>query len=389
MASRVYLHIGLPKTATTYLQTILWGNREALRAQGVLMPGEARHDHLWASRIVREDPLFRSSREHRLQAWQRLRDDVAAWEGVAIISHEFFAAASPEQAQRMVSELAPAEVHLVVTAREPLGLFTASWQESIKNRDTTPMVDYSTEESADSGAVWNWRTLDVRPVLERWSPAFPADRVHVLPLPGRDAPRRAIWDSFASVVGIDADSVDLTQSFPNESMGVAEAETLRRVNAHLGDFRSAIDRGTYIRTYLADERLVPRGGDRFWPEEDRIEECRSRGKAAVGYIAEQGFDVVGELDSLLVPDDVPERRTPASVSDAEVAGVAVELVARMLHDVRELRHERRELRHQLAEEQERAENPGLRKALAFRFPRLCGFLLRDEDRAADGSDPAP
>jgi len=376
MASRVFFHIGLPKTATTYLQTILWGNHEALARQGVLMPGEARHDHLWASRIVREDPPFRTANERQRAAWQRILDDVARWDDRVVISHEFFSAASPEQAARAVADLAPAEVHLVVTAREPLGLFTASWQESIKNRDTRPMADYSTVETDDTGGVWNWRTLDVRRVLERWSPAFPAERVHVLPVPGPDAPRREIWDRFAALVGLDPDSVDLGQSFPNTSMGVVEAETLRRINHHLGDFNSAIDRGTYIRTFLADERLVPRKGERYWPAPERIEEARERGKAAVAYIGEQGFDVIGDLDSLLVPDTLPERRTPESVTDTEVAEVAVELAARMLHDVRDLRHERRALRHELEQTRHRADNPSLRLALVNRFPRLRPLLLR-------------
>ena len=60
-------------------------------------------------------------------------------------------------------------------------------------------------------------------------------------------------------------------------MGVVEAETLRRINVHLDSFNSAIDRGTYIRTFLADERLVPRGGEPYWPSEDRIEEIRRAG----------------------------------------------------------------------------------------------------------------
>jgi hypothetical protein len=376
MASKVFLHIGLPKTATTYLQTIQWGNREALAAQGVLMPGEARHDHLWSSRIVREDPQFRGASERKLGAWQRILDDITAWEGSAIVSHEFFAAASAEQAARVVADLAPAEVHLVVTGREPLGLFTASWQESIKNRDTRSMENYSTVEAGDSGGVWNWRTLDIHRVLERWSPAFPVERVHILPLPGPDAPRRTIWDRYATLVGIDPDSVDLGQSFTNSSMGVVEAETLRRMNHHLKEFRSAIDRGTYIRSFLADERLVPRKGDPFWPAPDRIEECRERGKAAVAYIAEQGFDVIGDLDSLLVPDELPERRTPDSVTDAEVASVAVELAARMLHDVRDLRHDRRVLRREVEEQRHRADNPSLRLALVNRFPRLRPLLMR-------------
>ena len=62
---------------------------------------------------------------------------------------------------------------------------------------------------------------------------------------------------------------------------------------------------------------------------------------------EQGYDVVGELDNLLVPDQLPERRRPDSVTDAEVAQVAVELVATMLGDVRDLRHERRRLQAEL------------------------------------------
>ena len=93
-------------------------------------------------------------------------------------------------------------------------------------------------------------------------------------------------------------------------MGVAEAETLRRMNDHLGDFNSAIDRGTYIRTFLADERLVPRTGERFWPAPDRVEEAASAAARRSPTSREQGFDVIGDLDSLLVPDELPERRTP-------------------------------------------------------------------------------
>jgi hypothetical protein len=381
MAARVYLHVGLPKTATTYLQTILWGNRDALEKQGLRLPGASRREHLWSSRVIREDPPFmEKANKHQRGAWDRLRADAARWEGTALVSHEFFAAASAEQAARMVADLAPAEPHLVVTGREPLGLFTASWQESIKNRDTTPMAEYARTESEDSTAVWNWRTLDIHRVLERWSPAFPPERVHVLPLPGPDAPRREIWNRFAGLLGVDPDSVDLSQSFPNASMGVVEAETLRRINHHLGDFNSAIDRGTYIRTFLADERLVPRDGDPFWPDEERIAEIRQRGRAAVDYVAAQGFHVIGELDSLLVPDDPDPRRVPESVTDTEVAEVAVELAARMLHDVRDLRHERRAMREELAESRKLMEN-GLRGAIVVRFPWLRRVLLRG-DRAA-------
>ena len=54
MVERVFVHVGLPKTATSYLQTILWSQRDALRERGVVVPGSERRDHLWASRTVRQ-----------------------------------------------------------------------------------------------------------------------------------------------------------------------------------------------------------------------------------------------------------------------------------------------------------------------------------------------
>jgi hypothetical protein len=336
VARRVFIHLGLPKTATTYLQTILWGSRDRLRNDGVLLPGDERRDHLWASRVVREDPNLAKQPELHRTSWSRLRKALASWDGDGLISHEFFAAASPPQAARMIADLAPAEVHLVATAREPLGLFTASWQESLKNRNTVALPDYARTVSRSPHAIWNWRTLDLRLVLRRWAKDVPSELVHVLPL-HRGGPRDAIWHTFGVLIGVDSAAYDTDLSFPNESMGVVEAETLRRINEHLGAFQRAFDRGVYIRTFLADERLVPRGGERYWPEPDQIEECRRRGRDAVAFVRERGFDVRGELDDLLVPDELEPRRSVTSVTDAEVADVAVQLVARMLGDIRDLR----------------------------------------------------
>jgi hypothetical protein len=338
VVDRVYVHIGLPKTATSYLQTIIWSNREALRAHGVVVPGAERRDHLWASRTVRQERSQERAPERHRTAWDRLRAELAATDGTGLVSHEFFSAADAEQASAMVDGLAPAEVHLVVTAREPLGLFTASWQESLKNGSTTPMPDYARTVSDRPSAIWNWRTLDLRLVLERWSAAVPPERVHVLVL-DPTAPRDDVWHRFAGIIGLSGDDVDLSGSFPNTSMGVAEAETLRRVNGRLTGFTRAFDKGVYLRTYLADERLVPRGGDRFWPEPDQVAECRARGEAAIALLAREAFDVVGNLDHLRVPEVLEPRRSTRSVTDDEVADVAVDLVARMLGDVRDLRRQ--------------------------------------------------
>ena len=336
MVDRVFVHIGLPKTATSYLQTIVWSNRDRLRARGVIVPGTERRDHLWASRTVREERKQERAPERHRTAWARIRDELASSTGTGLVSHEFFAAAAAPQAVAMVEALAPAEVHLIVTAREPLGLFTASWQESLKNGATTPMPDYARRESKSPSAVWNWRTLDLGLVLERWTQAVPAERVHVLVLdPG--APREDVWYRFAGVLGVSTEGIDLSASFPNTSMGVVEAETLRRVNGRLTGFRNALDQGVYIRTFLADQRLVPRRGERFWPEPPQIEDCRRRGERAIEHLKAAPYDVIGDLEHLRVPEELEPRRSTLSVTDDEVAAVAVDLVATMLGDVRELR----------------------------------------------------
>jgi hypothetical protein len=390
MAERVLLHIGLPKTATSYLQGIVWGHRDQLRSAGVLVPGRRRPDHLWfAWRVVEHEGIERFTGWRRT-AYDRILAEVAAWPGTALISHEFLASATAEQAAAVVEALAPAEVDVVVTAREPLGLFAASWQESLKNRGVARMADYPPPADAGEQPIWDWWTLDLAAVLERWSGAVPAPRTHVLPLARGGAPRDLVWQRFGALLGVDPVAYDAEAGFPNRSMGVVEAETLRRINTRFderGLMRARLARGSMIRTYLADERLVPRGGERFWPHPEQIEDCRARGERAVAVVREGGYDVIGDVEDLRVPAELAVRRTADEVSDSEVADVAVDVLALVVEDVRTLREERNDLRRRLraAETRLAAPPPAPPPSLAKRVARRMARPLR---RAAHRADTA-
>src|SRR4051812_26905153 len=180
MAAKVFLHIGLPKTGTSYLQSVLWSHREALRRRDVLLPGVEKRDHLWASCVVREDPQIANRHALAETSWARLVEEISAWPGDAVVSHEFFSSATAEQAHAAVADLAPAQVHIVVTARDTLDLFVSGWQEAIKNKETVALRDFCTATSDDPVVVWDWRALDLGLVLERWS-AVPAEQIHVIP----------------------------------------------------------------------------------------------------------------------------------------------------------------------------------------------------------------
>jgi hypothetical protein len=182
--------------------------------------------------------------------------------------------------------------------------------------------------------------------------------VHVVTVPR--APRTLLWERFAGVVGVDPSPCRLDAADANTSMGVVEAEMLLRVNPMLDDFSTGHARSTWIRSYLAEGHLVARSGERFWPDATRVAECRDRGRAMVKTIRGRDFDVVGDVEDLLVPDELPERRTPESVTDAELAEAGVQTVAALLTDVRTLTQEARAAKAAAR----RAASPGRRAALA-------------------------
>lgn len=335
-ADRVFVHIGLPKTGTTYLQTLVWGNREAVQRAGVLVPGRERRDHLLASMIVREDAHVVRRGPGADQAWDVLRNAVAGHRGTSLISHEFFCSASTSQWTRMVEDLAPAEVHVVITAREPLGLFVSSWQESLKNKNTAALADYGRRVSEDPTVIWDWRALDLGLVLGRLRPAVPDERVHVIVGPGPGEPRSELWRRFATLLGLDPALVDADAGFDNASMGVVEAELLRRLNrGHLDGYVGARDKARWIRTVLADRLLVTPDAERFWPAPDQVDDARHRGERALALLASGPYDVIGDRDLLRVPTDLPARRHPSDVTDPELLEASLRLNGRLLDQLRQ------------------------------------------------------
>ncbi len=236
---RVYLHIGEPKTGTTFLQDALWRNRAQLAAQGVRLPGYSNRDHSRASRDLREAPRPASDPADPWTGdWDVLAGQALRARGGAVISNELLAASSPQQAERAVRSLLQAEVHVVATVRDFAAVLPAEWQESVKCRGTTGWEAWLEEVIAAAAAAdrrhrsWFWRVHDTLAILDMWSQYIPPDQVHVVTVPRRDS-AGLLWARFADVLGAGADGWDLTRARPNSSLGVAETEVLRRMNQAL------------------------------------------------------------------------------------------------------------------------------------------------------------
>lgn len=337
MADRVVFHIGTPKTGTTYLQTLVWRHRKRLRKQGLLFPGERRADHLWGSMEVRDDPNVKRRRPEAPGAWHRLTSAAAEWPHTVLISHEFYGAATPQQAARALGDLAPARVELVVTARDAVSAVTSMWSQSMKFRHTKSLRDFAGDDGEDDPLdVWGWRTLDTAHVLQRWSADLAPSQVHVIAMPPRGAPPDELWRRFAGVLGVDPTVVDATRAQPNDSLGLAETELLRMLNARLSREQMSAERtARWVRGYLARDVLVPHGRERFLPPADQRVGLRRRAERIVEDLADAGYSVVGELADLLPGDDAG-RRSPEDVSTAELLDVAADTIVTLFAEVRRL-----------------------------------------------------
>jgi hypothetical protein len=233
------VHIGEPKTGTTFLQDALWANRARLAAAGLQLPGYSDRDHSRASRDLRETPRPASDpADPWTGEWDVLAGQALCARDRAVISNELLAASSPQQAERAVCSLLRAELHVVVTVRNFAAFLPAEWQEAVKCRGTAGWEAWLDAVIAAEGAAdrrrrsWFWRVHDTLALLDMWSRHIPPDQVHVVTVP-HQASGSLLWTRFAAAMEIDPGGCDVTRGRRNSSLGYAETEFLRRMNEAL------------------------------------------------------------------------------------------------------------------------------------------------------------
>ena len=276
MAERVYLHIGSPKTGTTYIQDALWAHEPRLRAAGVLVPGGRRFAAFHAAQAIREVPWLEDMPPGRRDVWDDMQQRIRAWPGAAVLSHEFLSAATREQAARAIEALAPARVHVVLTARDYVPQLPAMWQETVKMGGRQSLRRYANRViDGDKRGPWSRATMDAVAVLDRWSAGLPVQHVHVVTVPVARADPGLLWRRFAGLCGIDVEQFPAPARISNESLTAVDTELLRRVAAVLPEsVQPKRVRHRWLRGFLAQEVLVGRSGDRPVLDPDTAERAR-------------------------------------------------------------------------------------------------------------------
>lgn len=361
MARRVYLHIGLMKTATSYIGQLCELNRDRLAAARVLWPvGDLRYQ------AVRD--LFGRPVETDVPgAWRALKRQLREHQGDVIICNELLAAMDDRRVRRLVGALDPAEVHVVVTARDLARVIPSHWQTTIKNGRTHEWSDFAAavcrdgpDEYVAAGAesratdwtpgdglsarrlnTWFWQRHDAPAIVSRWQQFVPSERVTVVTVPPVGGDREAVARRFGSVVGVDLLGLEQPESWSNSSLGAHSAELMRRLNEDATDLDTA--ERSYGFKHALGRSLVTGGQEsepRFALTQPQQDWVSSRAHAMVRQLERSGVRVVGDLADLIpAPRPPSDVLDPSASSDRELLQAASRGLVGMVKSFAELRSE--------------------------------------------------
>jgi hypothetical protein len=339
MSRTVFLHIGAPKTGTTYLQDRLTINAARLARQGVHLPSTSR---LVGANLAQ----FRAALDllgqdwggppgHAEGAWPDLMRKVRRTQGTVIISHEILAGASPDRVVKAMNDLAGSEVHVVYSARDLGRQLPAGWQESIKQGRRWTFRRFLNK--MEGGSPWFYRALDLPTVLSTWGAHLPPERVHVVTVPKRTAgtvtPRGGdtLWLRFCQVFGIDPAWAPLDSERANRSLGMAETQLIRQLNRRMDRaLRRDPAYDKVIRELLAQRELVNRKSSPVLLPPRMFDWADEQTERWVDWLSGSGVDLVGdvaELRPVRPPEDQkwhnPDRVRTKPLLEASLAALEV------------------------------------------------------------------
>ncbi len=330
--AKVYAHIGLHKTGTTYLQNVLRANREALRRQQVEFvggPGQpAQAFAVWDLQGRRP----RGTDDKRIAgSWQALVEAING-SGLrsALVSEERLSLSTLKQVRRFVEAFPESDVEVLVTVRDLGRVAVSAWQEEVKNDKVWTWREFSTairdpERVAQNPARDFWLRQDVVKICESWETVVPTSRVHVVTVPQSPAPPEMLLARFASVVGFAPEALTEEPVWSNETVGVAATEVIRRLNERLDGRLNQRQHDKVVKMAIAPLLAHNTEPVRFALPPEDLPWVTERADAIIAGLADRGYPVVGDLAELR-----PERRQgrrPDDATESELLDTSLDALA--------------------------------------------------------------
>jgi len=183
-------------------------------------------------------------------------------------------------------------------------------------------------------------------VLGHWSSFVPASRMHLVTVPPAGSSTTLLWERLCRVICIAPDGYQTTVPRTNASLGLAEAELVRRINLALDKRLTWPEFAATVKFWFAEGLLAARRDPTPARVPDRLRPWFNQTSAEmVADVRRLGCDVVGDLDDLRPvygPPGASAKPDPDAVADAAAYALAELLAerakerpvgaARMVHD---------------------------------------------------------
>ncbi|HUG29251.1 MAG TPA: hypothetical protein VMQ65_01885 [Candidatus Limnocylindria bacterium] len=316
------VHIGPHKTGTTAVQNALWSARPNLREQGVGHAGRSRNPSAGARAVTGQPSAYSADKAPPMSRWRELVHDIKrVREPRAIISSEFLAWAEGDAIRRIVDDLDPNRIHVVVTLRSLVRVMPSMWQQNVQMGMVMPFEEW-VRWVLDNPTRPFWKLERHDRLIERWAAVVGTERMTAVLVDDRD--HGAVMRAFEALLGLRAGTLVAERDLMNRSLSLAEAEAVRAFNVAFqarnlpGDLHTRTMR--YGAAQLMKRREPPKDEQAVvlpgwaYPEVIAIQ------REIVDNVRASGVAVIGDLDRLL------EGVSPPSSEPEPLAGIPPDVV---------------------------------------------------------------
>ena len=328
------LHIGPHKTGTSGLQAALDIARRDLDRQGVHYAGYGRQSMMSVlAGLELPSPWSSDRKPPGRWRWHYLLRDVRGSKAARVIlSSEFFSDATPASARRILEELDPERVRVVVTLRPIARIIPSQWQQFVQNLVTTPLDAWvedlvATAHDTKQSLFWHRHRHDL--LIRRWAEIVGPERMVAIVVDDRD--HEMLLRAFERLTGLETGTLRVASDLANRSLTLAETEVIRAFNvAYLAQ---KLPRPLYTRVVrfgaasLMETRLPEPDEPRIELPPRSVEKVAELAREMVAGIRASGVRVIGDLEDLTEVPALTERQPgPVSVSPEVAASVALSVL---------------------------------------------------------------
>jgi hypothetical protein len=345
MTRRVLLHVGTPKTGTSYLQDVLFRNVTPLAHAGIRYPADRFDSHFLAALDLMRMP------------WGGLESEaIGAWDELAALTS--------------LGHDDGAEIHVILSVRDLARQIPAEWQENVKHRSQHTYAKFLEQiqdpDRATRIGSWFWGVQEIPDILNRWGHDLPPERIHLVTVPPPGGAPELLWKRFSQAFGLDGIDLDLEVERHNPSLGVPETALVRRINVAAHRVLPPADYRPLVRELLAHQTLSQRTrSPRLGLPPDLYPWVAGLTTAWTTEIEQRGYDVVGDLHDLVgAPPDA--WADPDKPVEAQVARAGVDAIRALLLETARLRQAEERLTGELDEAHRALERSYLRPTYRLR-----------------------